>query len=53
MQMRRPEALEERRPEALEWSLNQDCQEHKGSSAALVPLEIPRKSWPSACLVST
>ena len=27
-------------------SLNQDFQEQKCSSAALVPLEIPRKPWP-------
>jgi hypothetical protein len=36
-----------------EGGLNQDCQEQKGSSAALVPLEIPRKPWPCACLMST
>ena len=38
------------------WSLNQDAkdwQEHKRCSAALVPLEIPRKPWPCTCLMST
>jgi hypothetical protein len=34
-------------------SLIQDFQEQKCSSAALVPLEIPRKPWPCACLMSS
>jgi len=33
--------------------LNQDFQEQKRSSAALSPLEIPRKPWPFACLMSS
>jgi len=32
-------------------SLNQDFQEQKRSSAALVPLEIPRKPWPCTFFV--
>jgi hypothetical protein len=35
----------------LSCSLNQDFQEQKRSSAALVPLEIPRKPWPYAFLM--
>jgi hypothetical protein len=32
-------------------SLNQDFQEQKCSSAALVPLEIPSKPWPCTFLM--